>query len=224
MLAYWLGAENRGSWWTIPEAVPLRRVWGGGGFVANAANVLERRLAEERPDAPPPFDGWAQAGLGEIEALLECRLDEAELARWLFRFSLFAPGRLGEGPLRQASVNYRWGEGLRPSLSLFALFKPLFDATLIKSIGAAKSVGVGRVSKMAALLSRGDVDSAVQSARHDYQSVGIELADFESPFDLPEPARLLASLLVPTRGTEVARVFKRWRLPKKPNQSKEKET
>lgn len=77
---------------------------------------------------------------------------------------------------------------------------------------------------MAALLSRGDVDSAVQSARHDYQSVGIELADFESPFDLPEPARLLASLLVPTRGTEVARVFKRWRLPKKPNQSKEKET
>jgi CRISPR-associated protein Csx17 len=224
MLAYWLGAENRGSWWTIPEALPLRRVWGGGGFAANAASVMQRRLAEERPDASPPFDGLARVGVGEIEALLECSLDETELKRWLFRFSLFAPGRLGEGPLKQASVNYPWGEGLRPALSLFALFKPLFDASLIGLIGARRPVGVGRVSRIAALLARGDVDSAVQSARHAYQSVGIELADFESPFDLPEPARLLAALMVPTRGTEVARIFKRWRLPKKPNQSKEKET
>jgi CRISPR-associated protein Csx17 len=218
MLAYWLGAENHDSWWTVPEAVPLRRVWGGGRFVANAASVLQRRLAEERPDAPPPFDGWARVGLGEIEALLECSLDETELTRWLFRFSLFAPGRLGEGPLKQASVNYRWGEGLRPALSLFALFKPLFDDSLIRylSVGETRHVRVGRVSRIAALLARGDVDSAIQSARHAYESVGIELADFESPFDLPEPAHLLAALMVPTRGTEVARIFQRWRLPESP--------
>ena len=224
ILAYWLGAENHGSWWTIPEAVPLRRVWGGGGFVANAANVLQRRLAEERPDALPPFDGWARVGLGEIEAFLECSLDETELTHWLFRFSLFAPGRLGEGPLKQASVNYPWGKGLRPALSLFALFKPLFDDSLIRyvSVGETRHVGVGRVSRIAALLARGDVDSAVQSARHAYQSVGIELADFESPFDFPGPARLLAALLVPTRGREVARIFQRWRLPEKPNRPKER--
>src|ERR1017187_273144 len=224
MLAYWLGTENRGSWWTIPEAVPFRRVWGGGGFVANAASVLQRRLAEERPDASPPFDGRARVGLGEIEALLEYSLDETELTRWLFRFSLFAPGRLGEGPLKQASVNYPWGEGLRPALSLFALFKPLFDDSLIRclSVGETRHVRVGRVSRIAALLARGDVDSAVQAARHAYQSVGIELADFESPFDLPESARLLAALLVPTRGTEVARIFRRWRSPEKLNQPRER--
>lgn len=223
MLAYWLGAENRGSWWAIPEAVPLRRVWCGGGFVANAGSVLQRRLAEERPDASPPFDGWARVGLGEIEALLECCLDEAEVTRWFFRFCLFAPRRLGEGLLKQPSVDYPWKECLRPALSLFALFKPLLDDSLIwrLSVGETRHVRVGSVSKMAAFLVRGDVDSAVQSARHAYHSVGIELADFNSPFDLPEPARLLAALLVPTRGTEVARVFQRWRLPKKLNQPKE---
>jgi CRISPR-associated protein Csx17 len=224
MLAYWLGAENRGSWWTIQEAVPLRRIWGGGGFVANAASVLQRRLAEERPDALPPFSGWARVGLGEIEALLECSLDETELTRWLFRFSLFAPGRLGEGPLKQASVNYTRGQGIRPALALFALFKPLFDAALIRgAIGATGPVGVGRASKIAALLARGDVDSAVQSARHAYHSVGIDLADCEGPFNLPEPVRLLAALLAPTRGAEVTRIFQRWRSPGKLNQPKERE-
>ena len=109
-------------------------------------------------------------------------------------------------------------------MSLFALLKPLFDDSLIRylSAGETRHVRVGRVSRIAALLARCDVDSAVESARHAYHSVGIELADFESPFDLPEPARLLAALLVPTCGAEIARIFQRWRSPEKLNQPRER--
>ena len=224
-LAYWLGAENNGRWWMIPEGLPLRRVWGGGEFATNVAAMLQRRLIEERPDAAPPFHGSAHVGLAEIEALLNGEVDDTELTRWFFRFSLFATDgettkwnqQLGRGP--QIEV-------LSPALALFVLFKPLFDAELIRheSVGASKPTRVGTLCHIAALLGRGDVNSAVQSARHAYHAVGVELADFNCSFDLSDPGRLLASLSIPTRSAEVAQVFRRWRSPAKFNQRKETRT
>lgn len=179
-LAYWLGAENSGRWWMIPERLPLRRVWGGGGFATNVAAMLQRRLVEERPDAAPPFDGGAHVGLAEIEALLNGEVDETELTRWFFRFSLFAT----EGA-SIAKWNQQLGHGpqievLSPALALFALFKPLFDAELIQHrlVGASRPTRVGTLGRIAALLGRGDVNAAVQSARYAYHAVGVELADF----------------------------------------------
>jgi len=225
LLAYWLGAEVAGEWWTIREAVPLRRVWSGAGFAQNAAAVLQRRLIEEQPDSPPPFGGWAHVGLDEIEALLGGSLDEAELTRWLFRFSLFTSGQgAGAGWVHGTGGNRR--ERVVPApVALFALFKPLFDARLIiDSIGARKPVNVGTARGVAALLARGDVDSAVLSATRAYRSVGVAIADFEGPFYCYDPARLLAALLVPVYASEVARVFERWRSPARINRRKETET
>lgn len=224
LLAYWLGAEeNRGNWWKISESVPLRRVWSGGSFATNVAAVLQRRLVEERPDSAPPFDARARVGLADIEALLASALDEAELTRWLFRFSLFSPEGTSAAAWNRELANGPRTKVLSPALALFVLFKPLFDGRLIRSeaVGAFRPARVGTLSRIAALLARGDINAAVQSVRPAYHAVGLELADFECPFDLPDSCRLLAALLIPVRGTEVAQVFRRWRLPGRVNQRKE---
>ncbi len=224
LLAYWLGAEeSRGNWWTIGEAVPLRRVWSGGKFATNVGAVLRRRLVEERPDSAPPFDGRARAGLADIEALLEGSLDEAELTRWLFRFSLFSSQGASAATWSQQLANGLRTRLVSPALALFALLKPLFDSSMIRSedVGAFGASSVGTLSRIAALLARGDVNAAAQSARDAYHVVGVELADFECPFDLSDSGRLLAALLIPVRGNEVTPVFRRWRLPGKLNQRKE---
>jgi len=224
MLAYWLGAENQGNWWEISEGVPLRRVWGGGQFAANMVAVLQRRLIEERPDAAPPFDGRARVGLAEIEALLERSLDESELIRWFFRFSLFETHGAKRLERKQQLAASPQIAALSPTLALFALFKPLFDPRLIRheSVGASRYAKVGTLAHIAALLSRDDVNSAVQAARNAYHAVGVELADFDCQFDLQNSSSLLAALLVPTNSHEVAKVFRRWRSPAKLNQRKER--
>ena len=224
LLAYWLGAEeSRGNWWTIGEAVPFRRVWSGAEFATNVAAVLQRRLVEERPDAAPPFDGRARVGLADIEALLEGLLDEAEITRWLFRFSLFSSEGASAATWSQQLASGPRTRLVSPALALFALLKPLFDGSVIRSedVGALRAARVGTLSRIAALLARGDVNAAAQSGRAAYHAVGVKLADFECPFDLPDPGRLLATLMIPVRGSEVTRVFRRWRLPGKLNQRKE---
>ena len=226
ILAYWLGAENQGNWWAIPERVPLRRVWGAGEFAANIGAILRRRLVEERPDADPPFDGRLHVGLADIESLLLRQLDEAELTRWFFRFSLFS----GQG-----ASSLAWAQRLRPgrrievvspSTALFALFKPMFDGRLIRhgSIGASRTVKVGTLSRIAALLFRSDVSSAVEAARNAYHAVGVELGDFDCQFEAQNPSHLLASLMTPVRNNEVAQAFGRWRLPAKSKSRKETQT
>jgi CRISPR-associated protein Csx17 len=218
LLAYWLGADtNRGKWWTISEAVPLRRVWSGSEFATSAAAVLQRRLIEERPDAVPPFDGRARVGLADIEALLESSLDEAELTRWLFRFSLFSQTGVRLAARSPRPVDGSEVKVISPALALFALLKPLFDSRLIRSeaVGASRSARVGALSEITALLARGDMNAAVQSARHVYHAVGVDLASFESTFNLPDPGLLLAALMIPVQRGEVAQAFRRWRLPGK---------
>lgn len=222
-LAYWLGAENHGKWWEIPERVPFRRIWGGEEFASNIVAVLQRRLVEERPEAAPPFEGRSRVGLADIEALLLRKLDEAELRRWIFRFSLFS----GQGANSHAlAVRLRSGsriEAVSPSMALFALFKPMFDARLIRheSIGASRSVKVGTLSRITALLFQADISSAVEAARNAYHAVGVELADFECRFELRDTRHLIASLIVPVRGNELVEPFRRWRSPTKSELTKE---
>jgi CRISPR-associated protein Csx17 len=160
--------------------------------------------------------------LPDIEFLLGSALDESEITRWLFRFSLFsAQGQNQAGRFRRVPSGLRT-ETLSPALALFAFFKPLFDATLIRheSIGAWRSARVGTVSRIAALLSRGDVESAVQVARHSYHAVGVELADFDCRFAVRNVTHLLAALAVPAERNQIATIFQRWRAPAKLHQRK----
>jgi CRISPR-associated protein Csx17 len=204
LLPYWLGVEQRGSYCSIPEAAPFRRVWGAGTLTANLAAVLQRRLIEEEPSDEPPFGSWYRVGLGDIEAWLSGALDDAEIERWMMRFSLFDWNKDSV-----ASVGKLLGHADPPgifsgSFTLFALFKPLFQSWLLSALLPAgskrKAAKVGPLPGIAAQLARGDVTAAVQLARNAYRAAGIEPAKLPSrDFACEDPQRLLAALLIPTQ-------------------------
>jgi CRISPR-associated protein Csx17 len=204
LLSYWLGVQQRGIYCSIPEAVPFRRVWGAGGLTANLVAVLQRRLIEAELSAEPPFGSWYRVGLGDIEAWVSRALDDAEVERWMMRFSLFDWKKESV-----VAVGSRLGHALPPdvlsgSLALFALFKPLFQQWLLTALlpvgskyEAAKN---GPLPGVAAQLARGDLTAAVQLARNAYRAAGIEPAKFRSEqFSCDDPQRLLAALLIPTQ-------------------------
>jgi CRISPR-associated protein Csx17 len=219
LLPYWLGVQQRGSYCSIPEAVPFRRVWGAGTLTANLAAVLQRRLIEEEPSAEPPFGSWYRVGLGDIEAWLSGALDNAEVERWLMRFSLFEWNKESV-----SAVGNLLGHGDLPviisgSLTLFALFKPLFQSWLLSDLLPAGSkreaAKVGPLSGIAAQIARGDVTAAAQLARNAYRAAGIEPARLHShEFDCDDPQRLLAALLIPTQRRGITGdTFDGWNRP-----------
>ena len=204
LLSYWLGIQQRGSYCSIPEAVPFCRVWGAGTLTTNLAAVLQRRLIEEDPSAEPPFDSWYRVGLGDIEAWLNGALDDAEVERWMMRFSLFDWNKNSV-----ASVANLLGRAdplgvVSGSLTLFALFKPLFQSWLLSGllpIGSKREAAkVGPLPGIVAQLARGDVSAAAQLARNAYRAAGIEPAKLHShEFACEDPQRLLAALLIPAQ-------------------------
>jgi CRISPR-associated protein Csx17 len=232
LLSYWLGVQQRGSYCSIPEAVPFRRVWGVGTLTANFAAVLQRRLIEEEPSAEPPFNSWYRVGLGDIEAWLSGALDDAEVERWMMRFSLFEWNKDSV-----AWVGKLLGHAVPPdilsgSLTLFALFKPLFQSWLLSALlpegSKREAAKVGPLPGIAAQLVRGDVAAATLLVRNAYRAAGIEPAKLHfHNFACEDPQRLLAALLIPAqrRGiTEdtfdglnrpVPALSHRWLLPRK---------
>ncbi len=204
LLAYWLGVQQRGTYCSIPEAVPFRRVWGAGRLAANFAVVLQRRLIEEGPSAEPPFGAWYGIGLGDIEAWLSGALDDTEIERWTMRFSLFHWEKEGV-----ATASSRLGHPSPPhvfsgSLALFTLFKPLFQQWLLNALlpegSKREAAKTGPLCGIAAQLARGDITAAVQLARTAYRAAGIEPAKLRSDqFSCDDSQRLLAALLIPAQ-------------------------
>jgi CRISPR-associated protein Csx17 len=221
-LPYWLGVQQRGTYCSMPEAVPFRRVWGAGRLTANLAAILHRRLMEEEPFAEPPFGAWYRVALGDIEAWLSGAVDDAEVERWAMRFSLFAWDKDSV-----AAVSNRLGQSSPPdvhsgSLALFALFKPLFQRVLLSTLlpdgSKRQAAKVGPLPGIAAQLARGDITGAVRLARTAYRAAGIEPAKLHSEeFSCADPQRLLAALLIPARGARLTELSLRWLSPRKNN-------
>lgn len=232
LLSYWLGVQQRGIFGSIPEAVPFRRVWGAGTLTANLAAVLQRRLIEEEPSAEPPFGSWYRVGLGDIEAWLSGALDDAEIERWMMRFSLFDWSKDSVTSVAKLLGRAEPPRMVSGSLMLFALFKPLFQSWLLSSLLPAESkreaAKVGPLNGIAAQLARGDVHAAVQLARNAYRAADIEPAKIQiSGITCDEPQRLLAALLIPvdrrrltpdpndTRKSKTVPLCLRWLSPRK---------
>lgn len=206
MLCYWLGVLQRGSYCSIPEAVPFRRVWGAGTLTSNLVAVLQRRLIEEEPSAEPPFDSWNRAcvDVGDIEAWLSGVLDDAEVERWMMRFSLFDWNNDSVALVRKLLGHADAPGIVSGSLTLFALFKPLFQSWLLSALLPAGSkreaAKVGPLPGIVAQLARGDVTAAAQLARNAYRAAGIEPAKLHShEFACDAPQRLLAAVLIPAQ-------------------------
>lgn len=219
LLSYWLGVQQRGIYCSIPEAVPFRSVWGAGTLTANLAAVLQRRLIEGEPSAEPPFGSWYRVGLGDIEAWLSGALDDTEVEPWMMRFSLFEWDKDSV-----ASVGKLLGRANPPgsisgSLTLFALFKPLFQSWLLSALLPAGSkreaAKTGPLPGIIAQLARGDVTAAAQLARNAYRAAGIEPAKLHShEFAFEDPQRLLSALLIPTQRRGITGdTFDGWNRP-----------
>jgi len=218
-LPYWLGVQMRGSFCTMPEAVPFRRVWGAGGLAANLAAVLHRRLIEEEPFAEPPFGAWYRITLGDIDAWLTGAVDDVEIEHWAMRFSLF---QWKKGDV--AEVAKRLGQAEPPAalsanIALFALLKPLFQRSLLCALLPENSqrevAKVGPLPRIIAQLARGDLSEAVRLARNAYRAAGIEPARIHSlEFSTTDPQRLLAALLVPACGRSLLGLSFRWLSPR----------
>jgi CRISPR-associated protein Csx17 len=196
--------QQRGIYCSIPESVPFRRVWGAGTLTANLAAVLQRRLIEEEPSAEPPFGSWYRVGLGDIEAWLSGALDDAEVERWMMRFSLFDWNKDSVGYLGKLLGHAAPPDVLSGSLTLFALFKPLFQSWLLNALlpvgGKREAAKVGPLTGIVAQLARGNVTAAAQLARNAYRAAGIEPAKLHSSeFACEDPQRLLAALLIPAQ-------------------------
>jgi CRISPR-associated protein Csx17 len=218
LLPYWLGVQMRGPFCTMPEEVPFRRVWGAGTLTANLAAVLHRRLIEEEPSAEPPFGSSYPVGIGEIDAWLSGALDDTEVERWMMRFSLFDWDKDSVASVGKLLGHAPPPEIISGSLTLFALFKPLFQSWLLRTLLPQKPRKVaatfpspqpkkkrekpiaktGPLPGIAAQLARGDVTAAVQLARNAYAATDIVLAKIQiSGITCDEPQRLLAALLIP---------------------------
>lgn len=216
-LAYWLGAQPYGNSgrWVIPEPVPFRRVWSGTDLTGGLAATLRRRLVEEAPEAEAPFSGSAPVTLADVQDWLDDRVDEDLLAQWLFRFSLvdWTNGRRAIDAMLQGRAGKPALQAVSGELALFALLKPLFCPATGHAIGATRSVRVGALSRVAALLDGGQTEQAVLAARSVYRAAGVELADVCVSPGAARPRRLLAGLMVPVVTGEVASAFARWRSP-----------
>jgi CRISPR-associated protein Csx17 len=227
-LPYWLGATRVFDGWCIPENVPFRRVWAPTTLQANLAAVVERRLVDvSEATAPPPFQASLSAPLADVAAWLRGEIDEAELERWLLRFSLFDFDQESVATVRQYLSAEREVGGVTGEIAALALLKPLFEPQLFTEIMrdtlARKNPRCARVAHLCALLSRSDLATAMEFARQTWHAAGVRL--MEGPLDYAPDAggdfcqRLLGAMLMPVRSRDLRPVFRRWCAPVKTNES-----
>jgi CRISPR-associated protein Csx17 len=88
-LPYRLGISGAGRFWSVPESAPFRRVWSPRELPENLCAVVQRRLIETPEGALPPFEATVHAPYADVLDWLDGEVDEAALARWIDRCSLF---------------------------------------------------------------------------------------------------------------------------------------
>jgi CRISPR-associated protein Csx17 len=225
-LPYWLGATRAYGAWCIAENVPFRRVWAPTTLPANLAAVVERRFVDVKlADARPPFQASLYASLADLAAWVRGELDEAELERWLLRFSLFEFDQDSIPNLRPHLSAERDTGGAGGDIAVLALLKPLFEPQLFTEImrdtPGRKNPRCARVARIGALLSRGDLAGAMDFARRTWHAAGVRL--MEGPLNYAPDAgtdfcqRLLGAMLLPVRSRDLLPVFRRWCAPIKTN-------
>lgn len=215
--AYRLGVSGAARFWSVPENVPFRRVWSFGMLPENLCAVLQRRLVETPDGALPPFEATVHAPYADLLDWLNGEIDEAALARWLDRCSLFdwSARDLPQFPKRATN------EPVHALHSFYAFFRPLFDPVALDAIckpEIAESLKAGPLRPISAMLSQGDVAGAWSLARGAYARLAVPIADFPiwQEFTVERAQRLLAALLIPVRSDQIARTFRRWQSPAQP--------
>ncbi len=228
-IAYRIGARKRpgGAHWEFPESPPARRIWSDAELTENLGAMAQRRVMEalRKAVSRPPFDATMRVALDDMHAWLSGEVDEGRMRLWLDRLCVF--DWRGEANYRAAGELRGRFTGPRPAvdgaLALYALFRPLVSDWLFRrvlrnsDIQAEQISTCARLDRVIAMLRRGDVSAAADVALEAYRSAGVALADFNTLPAGPDPARLLAALIIPVRDEQVLAVFRRWRSPAEPS-------
>lgn len=228
LLAYRVGVDpawkNNWSKIKISKNTPLRVVWSQRELVDNLCAVIRRRvMVESESGAEPPFNARFSLSIADVLAFLNNELEDGLIDRWLTRFMLFDWSRISpterDGVMNLLRKNVASGPLLSVDL-LYAFFRPLFHsgtfAELVQKGGSDKRPlpTVNTLRPLVARLEREDSAAAHRIAVSRYKSLLLQTADFgASSFDVPEPRRLLATLLLPTHPKSIAQAFTRWVTP-----------
>lgn len=227
-IAYRIGVERKrgGAYWEFPESAPANRIWNDAALTDNVGAMAERRVMEalRKAASQPPFGATIRVAINDLHVWLSGEVDEGRIHLWLDRLCVFDWGDDASGKV--AKELQRSFTGARPAvdgaLALHALFRPLASDWLFRRIlresgiraeGVSTCASFGRVI---AMLRHGDVNAAAEVALAAYRSAGVALADFNALPAGPDPARLLAALIIPVRDEQVLAVFRRWRSPAEP--------
>jgi CRISPR-associated protein Csx17 len=229
LLAYCIGVEPawKNSWHTIKIAkdIPLRVVWGQRKLVENLCAVIRRRVSiESDAGSAPPFSARLTLSLADVLAFLNHEVDDSLIDRWLTRFMLFDwSSNISSkeyGSLRNVLRNTSSYNPLLPEDLLYVFFRPLFHAYTFLQLGHDETSGMrpqptaNAIRQIVALLERGDCAAAYQAAANRYKTLLQPISDFgKNSFNISEPRRFLASLLLPASPKRIAETFTRWCLP-----------
>ena len=231
-IAYRIGVlkAKAGSRWEFPESPPRRRVWSNAALTENLCATAERRIVEALRNlaSRPPFGAHIRASLEDIHAWLAGNVDEDRMRLWLDRLCVFdwtgEANREAATALQQSFPSR--GPAVDGALALYALFRPFASDWLFRHILRESDIRTtsastcGRLGRVVAMLRRGDVEAAVETALDGYRAAGIATANFDIPVGGSDPARLLAALAIPVRDRQVLAVFQRWRAPTVPTRDK----
>lgn len=250
LLAYRLGATGRGRFWSIPKDRPLRAVWSPRDLIDNLCALARRRIIESPASGIAPFRSHFPAPVSDIAAFLRGETDDALLARWIDRLSLFDwkyDRELRDNLNPDDSSMAAWSS----ETALYAYFRPLLHDELLR--GLQKQISsenrylkrgddkplldrwakrkcdpllatATRISSVLAALERDETAAAWASAKSVFHTARIPIADFgpDTHFSCDDPRRLLAALIIPAQTTGLYDYFrKHWTAPSQPKPNHE---
>ena len=228
LIAYRVGVVPAwiNNWRTIKIAknTPLRVVWSQRDLADNLFAILHRRIAvESDANAEPPCNAQLSLSIADVLSFLNKETDDALIVRWLNRFMLFDWHFIEKEERKQLSSILRDSYPAAPLLAeemLYAFLRPLFHTYTFERLDS-KNNSESRIIPTAnalrplvALLERGNSAAAYRAAVNRYKSLLQTTAFFgENAFAIPEPRRLLATLLLPTNSASIVNAFTRWTIP-----------
>jgi len=202
--------ENRDGSYMVPKAPPFTWVWSNVPLTTNLVRVIDRLTLDleaharrEGSEVPVRREGW-YASPSDIDA-------------WLSRLALLDWREIGHRP---KWLRAQQGIPVSALLALHGLLLPLLDQRpvlsgqrdLLAKETAARTPAAAR--RLVALLRVGHVISAITHARSRYSMARAQLATQHAEVRVNDPARLLASLLIPTSDYERADLLvHRWLRP-----------
>lgn len=228
LIAYRVGVvpARKNNWGTIKiaENAPHRVVWSQRDLADNLCAILHRRITvESDANREPPCNAQLSLSLADTLSFLNKETDDTLIVRWLNRFMLFDWHFINKEERKQLSVilqNTPSAEPLLPEDLLYTFFRPLFHAYTFERLDSNNNSEsriiptANALRPLVALLERGDSVAAYRAAVNRYKSLLHTTACFgDNAFAVPEPRRLLASLLLPANPASIVNAFTRWTIP-----------